>query len=490
MNRSAGFSLLLLVIAGLISLVHTGCANIIPPGGGPKDSLPPVLLGANPKDSSRHFNAKQITLTFDEYVTLDNIQENLIVSPNPKNAPQVESKLRTVTVKLKDSLEANTTYAINFGNAIKDVNEGNVAKQFTYVFTTGNTIDSGSVSGVVQLAANGKFDSTLIVVLHRNLADSAIHKLPPRYYARVNSKGQFHFTNLPQGRFNVFVLPNDYSKRYDDSTKLFAFLDSTIAIGETQPLLLHAFQEYVEKPKTIKSSTSEKKSKNPEDKRLKMITSLSSGDQDLLGDIELSFNRKLAHFDSARILLTDTNFAPLKNVRYAEDTGLTKITLKYPWPEDTQFRLIIQKEAIADSAGISLLKSDTLRFKTKKESEYGSLRFRIRSLDLSKNPVLQLIQSDKVVDSIPVTRQELYWRLYRPGDYEMRVLYDKDKNGTWSPGHFWTGPRSQPEIVVPAQPGKFTIRANWDNEWDVGALAPGEAPEETPGKKPARQGGR
>jgi hypothetical protein len=490
MNRSAGFCLLLLLLSGFVCLIHTGCANIIPPGGGPKDSLPPVLLAATPRDSTRNFKAKQITLTFDEYVTLDNIQENLIVSPNPKNIPEITSRLRNVTVKLKDSLEPNTTYAINFGNAVKDVNEGNIAKQFTYVFSTGNTIDSGSLSGVVQLAANGKFDSTLIVVLHNNLADSAIRKLPPRYYARVNSRGQFRFTNLPPGRFNVFALPNDYGKKYDDSTKVFAFLDSTVTIGQTQPLLLHAFQEFVEKPRVSRNTAEQpKKGKNTEDKRLRMNTSLAGGDQDLLGAIELVFGRKLARFDSSRIQLTDTNYVAVKDVHFTLDTGLTRITIRHPWPEDTRFKLVIQKEAFADSAGNTLLKADTLNFKTKKESEYGSLRLRFPSLDLSKNPVLQLIQSDKAIDSIPIRQKELYWKLYNPGDYELRILYDRDKNGTWSPGHFWEGPKTQPEIVVPAQPQKITVRPNWDNEWDVSALPPGEAAED-PAKRaaPARPG--
>jgi hypothetical protein len=111
-----------------------GCANIAAPTGGFRDSLPPVLLGVVPRDSFEHFTEKKIVFTFNEYVELNEIQQNLLVSPTPKINPIVESKLRTVTVRIKDTLEENTTYSINFGNAIRDINEGNALKDFTIYF--------------------------------------------------------------------------------------------------------------------------------------------------------------------------------------------------------------------------------------------------------------------------------------------------------------------------------------------------------------------
>ena len=96
-----------------------GCANIIPPDGGFKDSIPPLLLKASPPDSSSNFSEKKITLTFDEYIQLQNPNQELIMSPVPKEEPAIESKLRTLTIRLKDSLQANTTYTLNFGNADK-----------------------------------------------------------------------------------------------------------------------------------------------------------------------------------------------------------------------------------------------------------------------------------------------------------------------------------------------------------------------------------
>src|SRR6202045_2980966 len=136
MSRLIYYFILLVLASKIMAL--TGCANIIPPTGGPRDSIPPRLISVVPKDSSLNFKTSQIVFSFDEYVELKEIRENLVVSPVPKTDPIVDSKLRTITVRLKDTLEPNTTYSLNFGKAIRDVNEGNILKNFDYVFSTGS----------------------------------------------------------------------------------------------------------------------------------------------------------------------------------------------------------------------------------------------------------------------------------------------------------------------------------------------------------------
>src|SRR4051794_38070538 len=273
MKKLSGLSILVIISLSLINLTTgTGCANIIPPTGGPRDSLPPVLVNSVPKDSTTSFNAQKIVLTFDEYVELDqNLTEQFIVSPNPENIPLVENKLRTVTIKMKDSLKPNTTYSLDFGNSLKDVNEGNVLKNFTYVFSTGKNLDNGTISGNVTIAQTGEADSTLIVLLHSNLNDSAVKKLKPDYYTRLDSSGNFHFRYLPHGKFAIYVLPNDFSKRYDDSTKMFAFYNSTVdADSNNQRIQLYAYQEVKATEKTsTQTTTTGKKNKKREKKKLK-----------------------------------------------------------------------------------------------------------------------------------------------------------------------------------------------------------------------------
>ncbi len=454
--------ILVVIVTGSIALSLSSCANIIPPGGGPKDSLPPRLIVALPKDSAVNVFPKIINLTFDEYVVLQSVNENLIISPTLKNVPLVDNKLRVVTIKIKDSLEANTTYSLNFGNAIKDVNEGNILKGFTYVFSTGNVIDNYTYSGKVFLAEKGRIDTTLIVILHKILADSAIAKERPRYYTRINGKGEFTFNNLSAGTFRAYVLPNDYSKKYDDSTKLFAFRNEPIVISNNTPYdTLYAYEEYKQKVKTsIPITFTDKNSK--EDKRLKYLSDLEGGQQDLLSNLTLTFNRKIKLPDSSKIVFSDSNYNTLKDYKLSLDTGKTKLTLSYKWKELNYFRLVIPKESVMDTAGMTLQKKDTLKFITKKESDYGSIKLRFTNLDLAKNPVLQIVQSDNIVESIPLTSYELVRKLYKPGSYDLRILYDANKNGIWDAGSFGKI-KKQPEIVR-LIPKVFTVRGNWDNE--------------------------
>lgn len=464
------FSLFILFIGAVLILSSSGCANIIPPSGGPRDSLPPVLISAVPKDSITRFTGNRITLEFNEFVQIDNAFENVLVSPVPNNIPNITFHFKTVNIKIKDTLEPNTTYSINFGNALKDVNEGNIAKNFTYVFSTGRRLDSNSISGKVILAETGKIDSTLIVVLHRNLDDSAVAKDKPRYIAKLDGKGNFEFRNLPAATFAIYAIPNEFSRHYDDTTKPFAFADSAINTTKSTPVTLYAYQlakidTAVKAAKPQNVNTSSKDRKKQEKQLLHFQSNLESGKQGLLTDLELNFTQPIKTFDTTKILLTDKSFTPVNNYTIVADSNKTRFTIIHAWPPNTDFNLLIDKNAFSDSAGVTLAKKDTIKFSTKAEEDYGSVRVRFKNLDLNKNPVLQVLQNDKMVDSIPLTRNEWYRKLFNPGDYDMRILYDNNKNGKWDPGKFF-GVHKQPEIVVPINT-KLSIRANWDNEKDI-----------------------
>ena len=175
------YILILFAFINTAVLTGPGCANIIPPGGGPRDTLAPVLLKVDPADSTRNFDKTRIQFTFDEFVDVQNIQEEVLVSPTPRIRPAIDFKLNTVTVRLKDSLEPNTTYTIAFGNSIRDINESNTFKNFTYVFTTGSYLDSLEFTGKVMLAETGVPDTTMIVMLHANGDDSAVVRDKPRF---------------------------------------------------------------------------------------------------------------------------------------------------------------------------------------------------------------------------------------------------------------------------------------------------------------------
>jgi uncharacterized protein (DUF2141 family) len=453
-------------------VIQTGCANIIPPVGGPRDSIPPALINARPADSSKNFAAKKIIFEFNEFVQLDNVSENLLVSPTPKINPLVESKLRTVTVTIKDTLEPNTTYTYNFGNAIKDVNENNVLRNFSYSFSTGNSIDQLQLPGKVILAENGKSDSTLIAVLYQKGDDSAVYKERPRYITRLDKDGNFTFRNLPAGSFYLYAFKDEGgSKRYISKSQLFAFADSVVIVSDsTMPITLFA---YTEKEDVKRTGTAPAARVQPArggaaaaDKRLRLETNLENGEMDLLKQLEVYFRiAPLKEFDSSKIVFTDDKLKPISNYRIVRDTNNSKLTLQYAWTENTVYALIVDKDFASDTAGRKLNKNDTLFFRTRKQGTYGLVRLRFINLDLSKNPVLQFVQNEEVKLSYVFTSREYYSKLFAPGEYDLRILYDENKNGKWDAGQFF-GTRRQPEKVIPI-PRRLTIKANWDNEVDI-----------------------
>lgn len=441
----------------------SSCANIIPPTGGPKDTLAPVLVNAVPVDSSVHFTTKKITLNFDEFVQLSsNFGDEIVVSPNPLLPPLFEARLKTITIKLRDTLKPNTTYSIDFGKAIQDVNEANVIKNFDYVFSTGNYIANGTISGKVILAETGETDSNLIVVLHANLNDSAVKKLRPDYFAKLNGSGNFIFKHLPNQQFALYVLPNDYSKKYDDSTKMFAFLNEPVLVDSLpKSLTLYAFQEFKQKEKP--PTTEPKKAKKSTEPEALKISFSTSSVQDILMSMSIYTNRKIAAFDSSKIILSDTNFKAIP-VRWLTDTSGKQFTMQYAWIPAKDYILVVEKEAFKDSSGIMPVKNDTLEFKTKPVEDYGNLLLRFSNLQLEKNPVLQFVQGNDIIESIPLTQQEWSRKLFPPGDYIIRILYDENKNGIWDPGNLET--KKQPEITI-FIPRKITVKADWDNEVEI-----------------------
>jgi len=480
MKIQNGPSFFLLLFITIISLLgNTGCANIVPPLGGPRDSLPPKLVFVTPRDSTKHFSTNKIVFYFNEYIDPKDVRTELIVSPVPKTEPIVDAKLRTLTVRIKDTLQPNTTYSFNFGNAIRDVNEGNILKGFTYVFSTGSYLDSMTFSGNVLVANTGKVDSTLIVMLHRNLDDSAVVKEKPRYVTRVDTLGRFRFRYLEPGKYALYAMKDDAgTRRYLSAASLFAFSDTPVVIGaNTPPSTLYAFIEPDTVKKTSTKSGSNKggggnlskpEKEKKEDKRLQLQTNLSNGEFDILDTFKLQFSTPLKVFDSSKIRFTDDNYSDIdpKTYQYKRDTTNKLFYLYYTWPTDTRYHMILAKDFAEDTLGKKLLKADTLNFRTKKDIEYGEVRIRILNLDLSKKPVLQFVVQDAVKFSYTFKGgKEFRQQLFAPGEYELRVLYDTNGNGIWDSGQFF-GKHRQPERVAPIKK-KLNVKANWDNDVDI-----------------------
>ena len=394
------FLFFIVTLSLIISIVHSGCGQIGMPTGGPKDSIPPRLQSASPALKSTKVTDNKITLVFNEYVDLKDVQTNVLISPLPKKQPAIDFKLKTVTVKLKDTLLPNTTYSINFGNAIVDVNEGNPLKDFVYVFSTGLQIDSFELTGKVIIAESGKTDSTLIALLYRSTDDSAVQKNRPDYVAKLKGDGSFTFVNLPAGSFKVYALKDgDGGMTYNSKKEIFAFANAPVSISEkTEAVILYASA-------LEKENNSIKTAIKPINKKLQYNLAAGFQSQDLLSPFELNFNNPIKTIDTAKLILTDSNYKAVPFSFWTIDSSRTKIVLTAKWTEAMKYRIVIDTTAIMDSAGNRLAKTDTIRFTTKQESDYGNVVLRFSNLNLSKHPVLVFVQGEEIKKSYPSLQQ-------------------------------------------------------------------------------------
>lgn len=455
---------ILTCFVGLILLAGgMGCANIVPPAGGPRDSIPPRLLQAVPPDSNVNFRGKRIVLHFDEYVDVRNPMSSVIVTPTMSTPPGVSRKGRSVEINFTDSLLPNTTYIIEFGNSIVDVNEGNPLSNFVYTFSTGPVLDSLEIKGRVILAETGTIDTTLIVALHANFEDSAVINQTPRYMVKLNRQGEFRFRFLPADTFAIYAIEAGTGARgrYTNKSQLFAFANQPVVSGQTDSVVLYAYRE---KPKASGPSTIPATTRiSATDRRLRF--NAPQGTQDLNSDYVLNFPIPLRDFDSTKIYLsTDSLFNPVPFTAQLDTSG-QQVRISTNWLETTGYNLILDKEFATDTAGRQLLKTDTLFFSTKALAEYGEVRIRLRNVDPSQNPVLLFVQNNQVVFSAPVSDGIFDSQLFVPGEYSLRILYDENGNGKWDPGNFF-GEKRQPELVKSIE-RTITVKPAWENEFDI-----------------------
>ncbi|MDO4319338.1 MAG: Ig-like domain-containing protein [Bacteroidales bacterium] len=218
----------LYIFASIVALLLTACASVGRPEGGPRDELPPEFVRSNPAQGERGVTRRTFTVVFDENVALEDAFTKVVVSPVQLEAPQISSNGRRVTVELRDTLIPDATYTVDFGDAIKDLNEGNVLDGFALEFSTGEHIDTLRISGRVMQASNLEPAQGIIVAAFSNTADSAIRTLPPDRIARTNQYGQFTIRNLADKDYRVYAL-NDLNRDYHwDRSEDVAFLDTLI----------------------------------------------------------------------------------------------------------------------------------------------------------------------------------------------------------------------------------------------------------------------
>lgn len=196
----------------IVTFSFFSCAKKGRPSGGPKDEVAPLLVTTNPPYKTINFDANEITIEFNEYITLKDLTKQLVISPPLKTPPLITPQgtpSKFITIKILDTLLPNTTYTFNFGNSVQDNNEGNKLERFKYVFSTGSYIDSLSLKGSTKNAFESDVVKDIKVLLYRldtAYTDSIIYKRKPDYVTSTLDTSNYEFTNLKEGNYLLIAL--------------------------------------------------------------------------------------------------------------------------------------------------------------------------------------------------------------------------------------------------------------------------------------------
>jgi len=237
----------------VVSFIFTQCANKGTASGGPKDELPPVIIKSIPENFSLNFDSKEIIIYFDEYIKMKDLQKQLIISPLMDPEPEITpigTASKYIKIKILDTLQANTTYAFNFGESIADNNEGNLFPYYKYVFSTGNYIDSLSVSGIVTDALNKEVDDRIAVLLFEvdsTFTDSILYKQKPKYIANTDSVSGFSLENIKEGTYLLAALKEENPNyTYQPKSDKIGYRKQFITVPSDTAYVLKMFKQSID----------------------------------------------------------------------------------------------------------------------------------------------------------------------------------------------------------------------------------------------------
>lgn len=221
------------------------CAQITPLTGGKKDTASPKVVKSVPENTSVNFSSSVVEILFDEFIALKDLQNQFVMTPQTTENPEIEVSGKKLKIKFKEVLLPNTTYKLNFGNAICDIHESTPIQNFEYVFSTGAIIDSLTLSGTVKHAFDKSPSDKFLVGLYDAIAsDSIVYQQKPLYVTKTDAEGNFNFNYLPNKKFKLAAI-HDVNKNllYDGENEEIAFINNTLQAGDTIKRLLYSFKE-------------------------------------------------------------------------------------------------------------------------------------------------------------------------------------------------------------------------------------------------------
>jgi uncharacterized protein (DUF2141 family) len=497
-------------------LILNSCASMVAPSGGEKDTKPPTFVRSSPSPFTINFKESKIEIEFDEFFTLQNIKEELLVSPHIKNIKSDISK-KKILLSWEDTLLDNSTYTLFFGNSIVDVNESNVLEGFTFCFATGGFIDSGFVYGKLNKTDNDlPFENCYVYLCKDTLLDSLSMPLNINYVTKTNKEGIFKFNNLKSDSFYLYCLEDkNKNKKIDvdefvgfSSNKVFSFDSSKINTLDLFPYVM-GNNIFVNKPLyTNKFTLSFPLQKNI-----------------YLDNDKIKIDPKIPYFlysDTLKIV-ADSIVLPL-SIKYENTTiytldSLNKINKEHvlklnsmSWPDSTillefntpmtyanldkitvfkdslnvssqcKFNLLQNKLRIeninCDSCNYKVILQDSFFhignwFSSnleipivKKEVNYMEYEFIINSKNTTtEQDLILVLESKENVYKQRVTvensQTKVLFTNLRSGNYKVKIIFDANKNGLWDNGNIEQRIQAENIQIIPNQ---LEIKENWDGE--------------------------
>ncbi|MDX1476528.1 MAG: Ig-like domain-containing protein [Saprospiraceae bacterium] len=453
----------LLLLCGGIALV-VQCANPVAPTGGPRDETPPQLVPeASTPNQQTNFTKQDIRLTFNEWVQLRDAPSQVVISPLLENNPEITLRGKTVVYAFhKDEvLNENTTYTINFGEAVQDLTEGNPAENLVFVFSTGAFIDSLSVSGSVFNAETGKPESGIYVILHNDQSDTAITSRRPAYFARTGEGGMFRIDFMRQDTFRVYALRDaNLNYLYDQEGEMFAFAPEPVYVspGATPEIRLNA---YVALPRpavllqqqrpagvvkvalsrpvdtlmlnavrgsvpdhwlvdqdtlrlwhrnadtamieirhdTTVLDTIRLRPFDPAEVRRPVRVRLTGRSVHPESSLVLECATPVVAIDPARVRVQLNDSTSVSDCRVQRDTvDQRKVRLQCPWPVAGRYQVTLLQGAVTDLFG-GVNDSTAYRVNVEDSTAFGSITIRVGGLDSARTYVMQLLDGQTTVKS-------------------------------------------------------------------------------------------
>lgn len=479
------------ILTLIIGIFSQGCANIVPPSGGKKDESSPLLLGIFPADSSLNIKVSKITLRFNKFMEVKDLQQQLRLSPLLNTSPSVISYGKRVEIKFLDtSLLPNTTYHLSLGDALTDNRESNPYKNFSYTFSTGPYFDSLELKGNVIDAATGIPDTSVTLLLYNaEENDSVVLRKKPLYISSTNASGDFVFHALPHKAFHMYALQDlNNNLIYDQGTEKIGFTDTLIipSLDSNKRIHFYIFKESRDTVVNLKSDSlnqdsigfnndkttpspalagrSGAKNIRPNQRYRVNVDTINKTQRtvELNQPLTIDLFTQISTLDTEKVYLSyeDEGIEIEALQQLSVDSQVIKI--KTEWKTDKTYILRLVKGWATDTTGAELPPAKYF-FRTKRAEDYATLKIHIASQYHNDSFVLYLYKGADSIYQKSITDTIITVSLLQPGQYGIRIIRDTNKNSIWDTGNLLE--RKQPERVIPYTQ-TIILKAGWENDID------------------------